>query len=127
MPRSIFKKKSLNVAIKLSNSSDYNMDIELCGEIIPEESSTSFFSTKIEMKLKKSSSFRWKTLEDTGESLKQWDSISTSSISTTQNKKKIGTKLLMKKQRVKNLMVKNLSIKFFRIFIQMQQKNKDVQ
>jgi len=39
------------------------------------------------MKLKKSSSFRWKTLEDTGESLKQWDSISTSSISTTQNKK----------------------------------------
>jgi len=69
------------------------LDIDLCGEIIPEESSTSFLSTKIEIKLKKSSPSKWKTLEDTGEPLKQWDSIS-SSTSGTQNKKKNWDKIV---------------------------------
>jgi len=67
--------KSLNVSIKLSNNTEYQMDIELCDLVTPSESSTTFGSTKIELKLKKANAARWKTLEDTGEGPKQWDSI----------------------------------------------------
>jgi len=81
-----FDKKELNVSIKVSSSNEFQLNIDLCGEIVPEESSVSYLSTKVEIKLKKSSMFRWKTLEDTGESVKQMDTAPPVP-TTLQNKK----------------------------------------
>eukprot|EP01118_Nematostelium_gracile_P019681 TRINITY_DN921_c0_g1_i1.p1 TRINITY_DN921_c0_g1~~TRINITY_DN921_c0_g1_i1.p1 ORF type:complete len:378 (-),score=107.77 TRINITY_DN921_c0_g1_i1:122-1171(-) len=79
------QRKSLTVSIKLSDSSEYALDIDLCGEVIPEQSSFEILSTKIEIKMKKASGARWKTLEDVGEQTKPWDSVTGSKV-TTQKK-----------------------------------------
>jgi len=68
-----FKEKTLAVTIKVSDSNEFQLNFELCDKITPEESSTEFLSTKVEVKMKKAVQSRWKTLEDTGEVHKQWD------------------------------------------------------
>jgi len=86
-----FQTKSLNVTIKLSPTNEYQLNVDLCGDIVPEESTTSFLSTKLEIKLKKESFIRWKTLEDVGESIKVIDPVippvPSSSSSTVKPKK----------------------------------------
>jgi len=66
---------------------EYQLDIDLCDDIAPKESSVSFLSTKMEIQLKKASFSRWKTLENVGESTKQWDPVITSAPSSTKPKK----------------------------------------
>jgi suppressor of G2 allele of SKP1 len=62
-----FKENSLFFLIKLAEG-DYKMDIVLFDKIIPEESSATYLSTKVELKMKKrNQSAQWKTLESTGE------------------------------------------------------------
>jgi len=80
-------KKILNVTIKLSEMKEYQLDIDLCYEVVPAESTVSFLSTKVEIQLKKAFSTRWKTLENVGELTKQWDSVITSAPSLTKPKK----------------------------------------
>eukprot|EP01119_Soliformovum_irregulare_P006673 TRINITY_DN1892_c0_g1_i1.p1 TRINITY_DN1892_c0_g1~~TRINITY_DN1892_c0_g1_i1.p1 ORF type:complete len:359 (+),score=124.58 TRINITY_DN1892_c0_g1_i1:44-1078(+) len=60
--------KSLDVDIKLTNSNDYNLNVDLCSEIIPNESTTEIMGTKIEIKLKKKTGLKWASLEDQGAS-----------------------------------------------------------
>lgn len=69
-----FGNSSLDVNIKLDDSTDFNFDIELADSIITNESSYNILSTKLEIKLKKSRVSKWKTLERVGEnSVGQWD------------------------------------------------------
>jgi len=88
------QKKSLSITIKLSTSNEYQFDVDLSDEIVPEESTTSFLSTKVEIKMKKASPTRWKTLEDTGEPVKAWDSVSTAPPPVTSQKKKNWDKIV---------------------------------
>jgi uncharacterized membrane protein len=57
----------LCVTIKVSASSEYQLDVTLYDSIVPSESSISYLSTKLEIKMKKYNQVRWKTLEDAGE------------------------------------------------------------
>eukprot|EP01127_Copromyxa_protea_P008447 TRINITY_DN1939_c0_g1_i2.p2 TRINITY_DN1939_c0_g1~~TRINITY_DN1939_c0_g1_i2.p2 ORF type:complete len:349 (+),score=108.71 TRINITY_DN1939_c0_g1_i2:2055-3101(+) len=66
------QKKQLEVTIQLGEGKEYSLDLDLCGEIIPEESRSDILSTKIEIKLKKSTPGQWPSLENTGESVKEW-------------------------------------------------------
>lgn len=60
----------------MSETNEFQWEVELCDSVTPSESSFQILSTKIEVKLKKSNQARWKTLEDTGEGgVKQWDSV----------------------------------------------------
>jgi len=67
-----FGKKTLEVSIKLPTQSEYVLDLDLADEIVPEESKYEILSTKIEIKLKKSSSSKWLSLEDTGDKVQSW-------------------------------------------------------
>jgi hypothetical protein len=70
------------------------LDLNLCDKVIPNESSVSFLSTKIEISLKKSNQSRWKTLEDIGESVVAPITTNTTIVLHPQNQKpKIGIKL----------------------------------
>jgi len=97
-----FTASTLSVNIKLSSSSEYQLHLDLCDKITPSESTTTFLSTKIEIKLKKANAARWKTLEHTGEGgATKWDSVVSSTPAPTQTKKKIGIRL-PKKLKMKN-------------------------
>jgi len=50
--------------------------LDLCGEIVPEESVYEVMGTKIEIRLKKSTDAQWPSLEDTGEGVKEWAVVS---------------------------------------------------
>lgn len=56
--------------IKFSEENNYKLEMDLFSKIVPSECSTSYLSTKIEIKLKKENqSIRWTALEHTGEKL----------------------------------------------------------
>lgn len=71
----LFEKRHLEVTIKIDDSSEYTMDIVLAGEIDVSQSSYTIKKTKIEIRLKKVDSLKWRTLESKGEDdVSQWDS-----------------------------------------------------
>lgn len=57
----------LEVIIQLGEGKEYSLDLDLCGEVVPEESRYDVLSTKIEIKLKKTSTGQWPSLEDSGQ------------------------------------------------------------
>jgi len=61
------REKAVSATIKLNNSNDYQLDLDLCDKVIPQECVVEFMSTKIEIKLKKLSQYKWKDLEDKGD------------------------------------------------------------
>jgi len=65
--------KELEVTVKL-DTSEYVMDIELCDEIVPNDSKFTIVSTKIEIVLKKLQNTKWPTLEK-GESPQQYGNV----------------------------------------------------
>jgi len=62
------KEKSLYVSVRIpASDKEFLLDLALYDKVIPSESSFSILSTKIEIKLKKSTSgLQWKALEDQG-------------------------------------------------------------
>jgi len=62
------QEKSFSVTIKMSNSNDYQLDIDLYEKIVPNECEIEFMSTKIEIKLKKFAQYKWNDLENKGDS-----------------------------------------------------------
>lgn len=62
----IFESNRLDVEIKLSDSNEYALDIDLYGKIIPNESRYDVLGTKIEIKMKKAESIQWTSLENDG-------------------------------------------------------------
>jgi suppressor of G2 allele of SKP1 len=67
--------RELEVNINLGES-EYVLDLDLCDEIIPEESKYTLHSTKIEINLKKSKHAKWLTLEASETGPQQWGSVS---------------------------------------------------
>jgi suppressor of G2 allele of SKP1 len=65
----------LLIEITLSENTSFSLDLELSGEVIPSECSFEILSTKIEIKMKKASPVKWKTLENQGQQPYQWDSV----------------------------------------------------
>jgi len=61
--------KEFNLAIKLPENKEYQINLNLCDKIIPTESTVNHLSTKIEIKLRKASPVQWATLEATGDSV----------------------------------------------------------
>ncbi|MCL4418502.1 hypothetical protein M1146_00185 [Patescibacteria group bacterium] len=57
----------LEVTIQLAEGKEYSLDLDLCGEIVPEESKYEVLSTKIEIRMKKVSTAQWPSLEDNGQ------------------------------------------------------------
>lgn len=51
----------------LPGGGEYNLDLDLCYEIVPSESKWTTLSTKVEITLRKKSMVRWPALEGTGE------------------------------------------------------------
>lgn len=71
----VFSKKNLDVTLKLGSSSEYNMDIDLAGEVQPDACKYTIRKSCVEILLKKVTSSKWKTLEFTGEdAVAPWDS-----------------------------------------------------
>eukprot|EP01097_Dermamoeba_algensis_P010013 TRINITY_DN721_c0_g1_i2.p1 TRINITY_DN721_c0_g1~~TRINITY_DN721_c0_g1_i2.p1 ORF type:complete len:282 (-),score=65.97 TRINITY_DN721_c0_g1_i2:273-1118(-) len=72
-----FAEKELDVDVALSVS-NYVLDVDLCDEIVPAESSFQILSTKIEIKMKKKVAARWASLESTDATIKvtKWDEAS---------------------------------------------------
>jgi len=85
------EEKSLNIAIKLSPTNEFALDFDLCDKVLKDESTTTLMSTKVEIKLKKATQTRWKTLEDKGEGVgtQQWDNINTQAKPQAKNWDKI--------------------------------------
>lgn len=73
-----FHTQSLSVAIKTSESSEYLLDLALCDEIDPSKSTTSYLSTKVEIKLAKLRQAKWVSLEQVEAPFKTvaWDDAS---------------------------------------------------
>jgi suppressor of G2 allele of SKP1 len=70
------EKKSLNVSVKnASSGSEVQVDFDLADNVVPEDSKFEVLSTKIEIKMKKEKTARWKSLEDTGNgpAVQAWD------------------------------------------------------
>jgi len=72
------KKKSLDVSIDLNGGSEFNLDLDLCDEIIPEQAVIQYLSAKVEIKLKKANENKWETLEATAGKIttRKWDDAS---------------------------------------------------
>jgi len=79
--------KELEVNVNLGES-DYILDLDLCDEVIPEESKYTFHSTKIEINLKKTKHAKWLTLEASETGTQQWGSV----VAEPKPEKKKGTK-----------------------------------
>ncbi|XP_048777485.2 protein SGT1 homolog [Ostrea edulis] len=58
--------KLVSVTVKLPGGSEYNLELNLAHDIIPEKSFSKVMSTKIEIKLRKFEEMQWKKLEDDG-------------------------------------------------------------
>jgi len=70
------KEKNVEIEIKLpATNSELQMNFDLLDKIIPQESSYSILSTKIEFKLKKSRDAKWSSLEDVGGQVQAWDTV----------------------------------------------------
>lgn len=63
------QEKSLSASITLSDANEYQLNFELFDKVVPLQSTISYLSTKIEIKMKKVNQIRWKTFEDTGENV----------------------------------------------------------
>jgi len=69
------KKEEANINIEesslcvkaFSNGIDYQLDIRLCDKIVPSQSTVTFLTTKIEIKLKKAVESKWGDLEYIGQ------------------------------------------------------------
>jgi len=85
------EEKSLSISIKLSTTNEFQLEFELCDKVVKEESTTTLMSTKIEIKMKKATQTRWKTLEDKGEGTgtQQWDNVNTPAKTQAKNWDKI--------------------------------------
>jgi suppressor of G2 allele of SKP1 len=57
----------LEVVIQLGEGKEYSLDLDLCGEVVPEESKYEVLSTKIEIRMKKATTAQWSSLEDNGQ------------------------------------------------------------
>jgi len=58
-----YTKESLSVYIQTSSNSEFVLELNLCDDIIPEESTVQYYSTKVEIKLAKVKQVKWLTLE----------------------------------------------------------------
>jgi len=66
----------LSVEVKLpSTSTEYQLDIDLSDQVIPEQSTTTILSTKIEIKMKKIRAAKWPSLEQSGGQVQAWDVV----------------------------------------------------
>jgi len=61
------REKTLSVTIQMSNANDYLLEIDLFDTVVPQECTIEYMSTKIEIKLKKFAQYKWKDLEDKGD------------------------------------------------------------
>jgi suppressor of G2 allele of SKP1 len=57
------KQKQIDASIDLGGGSEFNLDLDLCDTIIPEEAVIQYLSTKVEIKLRKANGNKWETLE----------------------------------------------------------------
>jgi len=72
----VIKPESLSVEVKLPTSgSEYQLNIGLSDKVIPEESSTSILGSKIEIKMKKTRTAKWPSLENSGGQIQSWDIV----------------------------------------------------
>eukprot|EP01133_Synstelium_polycarpum_P016137 gene16137-19200_t len=60
------KDKSINISFAMATGSEFVFDIDFFDPVAPEESNTKYYSTKVEVILKKSRGVRWDNLEFTG-------------------------------------------------------------
>ncbi|XP_064609385.1 protein SGT1 homolog [Liolophura sinensis] len=58
---------SLCITIKLSSGRDYQLNLDLAHEVVPDQSQIKLLTTKIEVKLKKVEGIQWSSLESKGE------------------------------------------------------------
>ncbi|GAM28532.1 hypothetical protein SAMD00019534_117080 [Acytostelium subglobosum LB1] len=58
--------KSISISFMMATGSEYSLDIEFFDPIVPADSTTKYYSTKVEIVLKKSRAIRWENLEYTG-------------------------------------------------------------
>lgn len=66
-----------NVEVEIDlDGSEYNMDINLCDKVVPEQSSFKIYRTKVEINLKKVSVAQWPTLEKSDSEVVAWGSVS---------------------------------------------------
>jgi len=72
--------KFLDVSINLGSGSEFDLDLDLCDSIIPEQSSIQYLSTKLEIKLRKANESKWESLEapvgTTKIATRKWDDTS---------------------------------------------------
>jgi suppressor of G2 allele of SKP1 len=71
------KPDSLLVTIKLPEGSEYQLDLDLCGTVIPEQSSYKFLPARLDITLKKDKACRWANLERVEgiTNITPWDSV----------------------------------------------------
>lgn len=68
-------KKKVSINIKLGEGREYVYEVKLLAKIVAAETETVFYSTKIEVKMKKKSEAKWDSLEWKDEAiLRNWDS-----------------------------------------------------
>jgi len=60
------QEKTLSCTIRLPSGSDYSLELDLCRDIVPDQSQVKILSTRVEIKLKKKEGWRWDKLEDDG-------------------------------------------------------------
>jgi len=71
----LIEEQNLTITVKLDESSEFVLDLELADKVVVAESKYELLSTKVEVTLKKAKVAKWKTLQNTGESATQaWDS-----------------------------------------------------
>ncbi|KAM9454326.1 protein SGT1 homolog isoform 2-T2 [Clarias gariepinus] len=61
-----FQEKELKAVVKLPSGEDYCLHIQLLHPVVPEQSTYRVFSTKVEIKMKKTEALRWEKLEGEG-------------------------------------------------------------
>ncbi|MCJ8747881.1 hypothetical protein PDJAM_G00158560 [Pangasius djambal] len=61
-----FQEKELKAMVKLPSGGDYCLDVHLLHPVVPEQSTYRIFSTKVEIKMKKTEAIRWEKLEGEG-------------------------------------------------------------
>jgi len=71
------KPDSLLVTVKLPEGTEYQLDLDLCGTVVPELSSFKFLPARLEINLKKDKSCRWANLERVEgiTNITPWDSV----------------------------------------------------
>lgn len=78
-----FQENTLNFTAKLSNSSDYSLELDLAHKIVPNRSVFKVTSSKVEIKMQKEEGIRWRNLQrDNEEAVKQFIPDSASDCST---------------------------------------------